>query len=305
MMNLINPHQPGSKTENGGLETLVESSRQVITAFPSSGFLGFYGLRDNPFADSVNPEFFFRTIAHEEALEKMRITVEHKISLGMVTAPPGMGKTLLSQILLKSLDQENYETILVLVTPGLSKTGLLREILSELGVAQPVGMSRTEDLVKLLSNTIIELHEEGRRLVIIIDECHLLSSDCLHIVRTISNLEIPDRKLTSCLLFGEERFSKRLQNPSYTSLRNRMFFQVELAPMAAEEVVQYVQFRLLTGGRMAPLFTKEAIALLHKGSGGVCRTLNKLCFLSLVEGARQKHASLDAGLVHQALHCSK
>lgn len=153
----------------------------------------------------------------------MRLIVEHKISLGMVTGPSGTGKTFLTQILLKSLDENIYETILELVTPGLSKTGLLREILSEPGVAQPAEMSRTEDLVKLLSNAIIELHEEGRRLVVIVDECHLLSAECLHIVSTISNLEISDCKPASCLLFGEERFSKRLQNPSYASLRNRMF----------------------------------------------------------------------------------
>jgi general secretion pathway protein A len=285
----------------GELQDLISPAPRLVNGASAGGFLGYYGLSDNPFGDSVNPEFFYRTAAHEEALDKMRMTAEHKISLGMVTAPSGMGKTLLTQILLKSFDEAVYETILVLVTPGLSKTGLLREILSELGVAQPAGMSRTEDLVKLLSNAIIELHEEGRRLVVIVDECHLLSSECLHIVRTISNLEIPDCKLASCLLFGEDRFAKRLQNPSYASLRNRMFFNAELTPMPVEEVAQYIQFRLLTAGRMTPLFTSEAVALLHEKSGGVCRSLNKLCFLSLLEGGRKGAPTIDSEVVTRAL----
>ena len=231
----------------------------------------------------------------------MRLIVDHNISLGMVTGPSGTGKTFLTQILLKSLDENIYETILELVTPGLSKTGLLREILSELGVAQPAEMSRTEDLVKLLSNAIIELHEEGRRLVVIVDECHLLSAECLHIVSTISNLEISDCKLASCLLFGEERFSKRLQNPSYASLRNRMFFQNELTPMTLEKVNQYIQYRLLTAGRMMNLFSEDAVALLCERSEWVCRSLNKYCFLTLIEGAKQGRQILDREIVLAAL----
>lgn len=231
----------------------------------------------------------------------MRLIVDHNISLGMVTSPSGTGKTFLTQILLKSLDENIYETILELVTPGLSKTGLLREILSELGVAQPAEMSRTEDLVKLLSNAIIELHEEGRRLVVIVDECHLLSAECLHIVSTISNLEISDCKPASCLLFGEERFSKRLQNPSYASLRNRMFFQSELTPMTLEKVNQYIQYRLLTAGRMMNLFSEDAVALLCERSEWVCRSLNKYCFLTLIEGAKQGRQILDREIVLAAL----
>lgn len=292
-MNLASPSQHN-------ISSLFPQSVRPKPLTGSSDFLSFYGLRENPFGDSVNPEFYYRTAAHDEALGKMRMTVEHKISLGMVTAPSGMGKTLLTQLLLDELDEEKNTVILLLVTPGLSKTGLLREILSELSVAQPAGVTRTEDLVKLLSNSIIELHEEGRRLVIIVDECHLLSSDCLHIIRTISNLEIPSGKLATCLLFGEERFARRLQNPSYDSLRNRMFFKTGIAPMTLEEIGQYIQYRLLTVGRMTALFTPGAIALLHERSGGVCRNLNKFCFLTLIEGARRGEEMIEAEVVESA-----
>ncbi len=296
-MNLFPLRKKESSTA-AAVDTLLAQSNRAPRSLPATeGFFAALGLRENPFADSVNPEFFYRTASHSEALEKMRLTVDHKISLGLVTGPSGTGKTLLSQIILKSLDEERFETILVLVTPGLSKTGLLREILSELGVAQPAGMSRTEDLVKLLSNAIIELHEEGRRLVVIVDECHLLSSECLHIVRTISNLEIPDCKLASCLLFGEDRFVRRLQNPSYASLRNRMFFQTELAPMSLEEVTQYVKYRLLTAGRMTDLFTPAALEMLLERSGGICRSLNKFAFLALIDAAKRGGQTIDSDIV--------
>ena len=250
-------------------------------------FVRFYGMRENPFSDAVNPAYFYKTESHSDALTRMIMAVEHNTSLGMVTGLSGTGKTLVTQLLLQHLDAEKYEAILVLVSPGLSKSSLLREILSELSIAVPDGTSRTHDLLRLLSNYIIDLHQQGKRLVIIIDECHLLNADCLHVVRTISNIEIPECKLTSCLLFGEERFADRLKHPSYESLRNRMYLRAVLQPMSAEECAHYVKFRLMIAGRMTDLFDDSALAALHTRSGGVCRNLSKLCMLTLLHGSMQ------------------
>jgi general secretion pathway protein A len=278
----------------------TESANGAVPFAPPGNFVEAYGLRENPFADCVHPAFFFRTDEHAEAFRSMMLAVEFNTSLGMVTGPSGTGKTLVSQLLLQQFDDSKYRTVLVLVTPGLSKTGLLREILAELDIALPVGIARVQDLVKLLGNHIIELHEEGRRLVIILDECHLLSSDCLHIVRTISNIEIPEQKLTTCLLFGEARLAKRLENPGYESLRNRIYFRSELHPLTAAETAQYVKYRLMTAGRLADLFTESAIELLHQHSEGIPRTLNKIAMLSLIEGAVRQSAIIDGSIASAA-----
>jgi general secretion pathway protein A len=272
----------------------------VLPFLAPGDFLSAYGLRENPFADCVHPAFFFRTDGHAEAFRSMMLAAEFKTSLGLVTGPSGTGKTLVSQMLLQQFEEPKYRVILVLVTPGISKTGLLREILAELGLALPVGITRVQDLVRLLSNQIIELHEEGRRLVIIIDECHLLSADCLHVVRTISNIEIPEEKLSTCLLFGEARLAQRLEHSSYESLRNRIYLRAQLQPLTATETAQYVKYRLMTAGRLADLFTAPALDSLHVRSGGIPRSLNKLAMLSLVEGALRHSAAIDEIIVAAA-----
>ena len=81
----------------------------------------------------MHPGFFFRTESHAEAFRSMMLAVDFRASLGMTTGPSGTGKTLVSQLLLQHFDDPKYRVVLVLVTPGLSKTGLLREILSEVG----------------------------------------------------------------------------------------------------------------------------------------------------------------------------
>ncbi len=272
----------------------------VVPFAPAGSFVEYYGLRENPFADSVHPGFFFRTDGHAEAFRSMMLAVDFQASLGMVTGPSGTGKTLVTQLLLQQLEEAKHCVVLVLVTPGLSKTGLLREILSELDLALPAGINRVQDLVKLLSNHIIDLHQEGRRLVVLIDECHLLSADCLHIVRTLSNIEIPRQKLTTCLLFGESRLAQRLEHPSYESLRNRIYMSSALRALTAPEAAQYIQFRLMTAGRLTDVFTAPALAALHTHARGICRTMNKLAMLSMIEGALQQAPAIDEPTVAAA-----
>jgi type II secretory pathway predicted ATPase ExeA len=292
-------HEPAGPLS---LQTLISANESpLVTATaemdrPQSrdGFLDFYGLRENPFSDSVNPAYFYRTAGHEEACILQMLAVRHNISLGLVTGPSGSGKTLISQLILQQLDPQHHQAVLVLVTPGMSRTALLSEILSELGLPLPGGQFvPIHDLLHLLSDHIIELHGRGRKLVILIDECQFLSAENLHLLRTISNIEIPQRKLTTCLLFAEERFLKRLEHPSFESLRSRMYLRSELKPLTAGETGQYVKFRLLVAGRSEALFTESALTALHGVSEGIGRRINKLCMLALVDGYLQRHRFLD------------
>jgi type II secretory pathway predicted ATPase ExeA len=279
----------------------VEKGKGGIVQFaPAGDFIRHYGLNENPFADCVSPTYFFRTESHADAFRSMTRAVDFKASLGMVTGPSGTGKTLVSQLLLNHFEEPKYRVVLVLVTPGLSKTGLLREILSELNLALPAGIARVQDLVKTLSNHIIEMHEQGQRLIIIVDECHLLSSDCLHIIRTISNIETPQEKLVTCLLFGESRLAQRLEHTSYASLSNRIYMRSELAPLTNAEVAQYVKFRLMTAGRLEELFTETALSALHECSDGICRSVNKLAMLSLIAAADRRASIVDDSIVRTA-----
>jgi general secretion pathway protein A len=307
---MISPFDPGEPTpHNPAVDSFLELISPLEAASPKSpdeisapsDFVRYYNLRENPFSDSISPRFFFRTDAHAEAFRSMMLAVDFEASLGMVTGPSGTGKTLVSQLLLQHLTEPRHQPILVLATPGLSKTGLLREILSELNLALPVGNCRVQDLGRLLSNHIIDLHQQGRRLVIILDECHLLSSDCLHIVRTISNIETPEKKLSTCLLFGENRLVQRLTHSSYDSLRNRIYLRSELPPLSPDDAAQFIKYRLMTAGRLADLFTGSAMESLYRGSAGIARSLNKLAMLSLIEGGVMRRPLIDETIVEKCI----
>jgi general secretion pathway protein A len=246
----------------------------------------------------VNPEFFYASEGHEAAFKKMVMTIEGDISLGLVHGVSGTGKTLTTQMLLAYLRPEVYETVLVLVTPGMSKTALLREILRELFEEMKTFPAQTQKLLDLLASRIFELYHQNRKLVILIDEAHFLSAESLHLLRTISNLETPQKKLTTTILFAEDHFLRRLAHPSYQSLKNRMYMKLRLSPINADETAQYIKYRLLASGSREPLFDEACYGEIHKYSGGVCREINRICHNCLTEAFMQGRKCVDGEIVH-------
>lgn len=254
-----------------------------------------FRLERNPFADSVNPEFFFRTEAHENAYAEMRKCFEKDVAIGLTTAPSGTGKTLLTQILLTEMKPEKYEVPLVLAYPGLKQLALLREIARELGIGLR-SRHGTAEIIAAIQEKIVRLYEERRKLVILIDECHFLGLDALQMVRTLSNLELPDRKLVTILLFGEESFLQKMGRPGFESIFNRIFVRCSLRSLSLEETEQYVKFRTLVCGGGADMMAADFYLALHAQAKGIPRDINRLCFGALHHAARhgQKRVGAEA-----------
>ncbi|GBR76437.1 type II secretory pathway component ExeA [Candidatus Termititenax persephonae] len=252
----------------------------------SLDLLRYFGLAENPFGDAVNVRYFYKAKEHWNIYQKMKMSVEQNISLAMVCGQSGSGKTLITQLLLLNLDQEKYQTIVVLVSPGMTKSALLKEVLLELELGHLLrNASQTYDMIRILQDYVIgQLYPKGKRLVIMIDEAHFLEASSLHILRTISNIELPQMKMVSILLFTEEIFLRRIKHESYNSLRNRMYVQEELLPFDLAEMKEYVRFRIRTsGGNPDTLFAPDTYPIIHLATAGIAREVNNLCFNALTE----------------------
>lgn len=264
----------------------------------STAPLEHFHLRSHPFSDNVNPEFFFRTEAHEEAFLRMKQCIDEDVALGLTTSISGTGKTMLTQILLQELDPRRYKPILVLVYPGMSRTALLNEIINELQIDLAAGVRPSiYTMIAAIQQEIIRLHRRGIKLVVIIDEVHFLRPDSLHILRTLSNIEVPERKLVTLLLFGEESFLHRMENPTYRSLFSRIFERVVLRPLNRNEVEQYVKFRCLMVGGGPGLFSSETFDRIYELTNGIPREINRICHGAMARAARKRLIHVDLSAV--------
>jgi len=273
-----------------GRETLAE---------PSSHPLRFFGFVDDPFSDSVNPQFFYRTDAHEAAFVAMKRCIEDNISLGLTTAVSGTGKTLLTQVLLQELDPERYRPALVLIYPKMSPAALLREICGELGVRIAGKRPTMHELVAAIHQETMALYLKGIKLVLIIDEVHFLTAASLQMLRTLSNIEIPQKKLVTILLFGEDSFLKKLGEPTFKSILSRMYTRVRLRPLTVEEVEQYVKFRLLLVNGRPSVFHAECFGWLREKTEGIPREINRICHNALQRAALARKPTITRALLEE------
>ncbi|MFW5905986.1 MAG: ExeA family protein [Desulfobia sp.] len=247
----------------------------------SSSWAEKFGLKRNPFQDSLDTDLFFRTRQHEEALLKMKIGIEESHALILLSGKSGTGKTLVSQLVLQGLNQDRFLPSFVFVYPGMGKGPLLEAVLAESGVD---GIARsTNRRLTQLQDEALARHSQGERLVVIVEEAHFLKADGLHLLRTLSNLETEMEKLVTVVLVAEDSLVKRLKRPSYNSLRGRITFSMSLKPLSPEETEQFVKFRLLKCGGDAGLLGRGSYDLVYRLTGGLPREINKLLYNSLLE----------------------
>jgi general secretion pathway protein A len=259
-----------------------------------------FGLSKNPFKDTLDTGLFFRTRQHEEALIKLRLGIEDRHALILLSGASGTGKTLVSQVVLRNLENSLFIPAFVLVYPEMGKGGLLGAMLEELGVTAPA--RTTHGRLRQLQEKALAMHTQGQRLAIIIDEAHFLKADALHLLRSLSNLENEEEKLITVVLIAEEGLRRRLQAPSYASLRSRITFQVELQPLSRAETEQYIKYRLLKCGAYADFLADEVYATAHRLTGGIPRELNQLLYNGFVEAMATEYFAVTTEMLQRVGH---
>lgn len=249
-------------------------------------YLYHFGLRELPFTITPNTSFYCGLQAHDEALQVLVTALKTGEGFIKVTGEVGTGKTLLCRKLLNELP-DHFVTAYV-PNPFLNPFELRRAVASELGVlpaqteAQSAGQQGNSapdhfELAERIQQRLLDIHREGKTVVVIIDEAQALPQESLEALRLFSNLETEQRKLVHLVLFGQPELDQRLATDSLRQLRQRIGFSYQLRSMTVDEVGQYIHHRLQVAGYQgAELFPPAIVKNLHKASRGVPRLVNIL-----------------------------
>jgi MSHA biogenesis protein MshM len=203
----------------------------------------------------------------------------------------GSGKTMLCRVLMERLPA-HVDTI-YLATPSLAREEILQAIGDELGLA--LAGKRTAVALRELQEHLIALYGAGRRVVILIDEAHVMPEDTLEQVRLLSNLESNRHKLLQIVLFGQPELDQTLAKPSLRQLRDRITHAFRMRPLMVSEVAKYLSFRMRAAGYRGPeVFNPRAVRRVSRASDGLTRRINILADKALLAAYTENtHAITD------------
>jgi general secretion pathway protein A len=258
-------------------------------------YLEYFQLQQEPFSNAPVTRFYFNSPQHVNAMSRLMFAVENMRGLAVCVGEIGAGKTTLARRLLDSLPENEYEAaLLVIIHAGITASWLLRRIALQLGVASPA-----EDKTILLSQLyqrLVEIYEQGRKAVVLIDEAQMLQSrELMEEFRGLSNLEVPERKLITFVFFGlPEIENYLLLDPP---LAQRVAIKYRLEPWNQETVEAYLKHRLRLAGARKMLFTSQAVERIHFYSNGVPRLINTICDNALFETALAGKPVVDSARI--------
>lgn len=257
----------------------------------------FYGLREKPFALSPDPRFLFLAASHREALAHLLYGIEQGEGFIAITGEVGTGKTTLCRTLLGRLGAETE--VAFLFNPKLSALELLQSIHVELGL--PGTATSWRVLVEELNRFLVAKKQEGKRVLLIIDEAQNLEAETLEQIRLLSNLETETSKLIQIVLLGQPELDEKLDAPELRQLRQRITVRWRLGPLDAAETAAYVQHRLrIAAGAERKLFSDGALRELQRRSGGIPRLVNVLCDRAMLAGYGAGAREIAPELLQQA-----
>ncbi|MBF0157928.1 MAG: AAA family ATPase [Magnetococcales bacterium] len=238
-------------------------------------YLDFVGLERNPFPVAPDSENLFMPARLDDLINEVLHSILTRRGFLVLTGEVGLGKTTISKRLMNMLDQQQVETALVFNT-FFQGTELLDEIIRDFG-ADRGSRDGLSGRMEALNQFLLAQYALGHNCALIIDDAQNLSIESLELVRMISNLEANAEKLVQILLIGQTELADKLATHEMRQLKSRVVMHAKVHPFDAEEVKQYIFFRLGSAGHRGNLHISDrTFQWIYRFTHGTPREINKL-----------------------------
>ena len=243
----------------------------------------FFGLRERPFDLTPNPRFIYLSGCHLEALSVVHYGIVGRKGITLVIGEAGTGKTTVIRTAMEAIAQPTARCV-YLSNPTLTRAEFYEFLAASFDLTAEAGGSKTKFLFEF-ERLLLQRSRTKDLTALVIDEAQSLSLELMEEVRLLANLETLTDKLLSVVIAGQPEFAEMLDRPELRQLKQRVALRADLAPFGVREVAAYIAGRIRkAGGEPLQVFTREAIVLIHKVSGGIPRTISVVCDNAMLAG---------------------
>lgn len=260
-------------------------------------YLEHFHLQAQPFENTPDPAYFYMGHTYREILAVMIHCIVSRKGLMVLSGAVGSGKTTLSRTVARYVPERTM--VINVIHPPTGEGRLLSFLAKQLGVEdyrQPHIFLVDEIKAKLL-----EIHHDGGRCVLIVDEAQFLTDVTFEEVRLLTNLETDQHKLIQTLLLGQPELSDKLQRPEVLPLRQRVAIFKTLEPMDETQTLGYIAHRLKAAGGSEKVFTNQALHQIIAAAGGIPRVINRICDAALLGAFAADHDRVQVEDVTEAV----
>jgi general secretion pathway protein A len=263
----------------------------------NTDYLAFFGLNEDPFRLSPDPSYFFPSPCHNDGLTLLDYSIEQNEGFTILTGEPGTGKTTLLNVFLDKWRPK--AEIAIILTPKLTPEEFLSAVVEDFGLK--TGSMSKNEIIKTFRDFMMEKSSEGKRTILIVDEAQNLPDDTLEELRLLSNLETGKNKLFQIVLVGQTELETRLMKDRLRQLNQRIITRVRLRRLGIEETLDYINHRLIRGGKGISVVRKKTAALVCRLSGGVPRLINMLSSRALMAAYLEESLEIKKKHIMHAL----
>ena len=230
-----------------------------------------FGLTDKPFKLSPDPRFFFASPHHDKAVSYLQYGLSQGEGFIVITGPIGTGKTTLARNLLSLIDDSIVAV--QIATTRLTPDELVRLVAAKFNL-DVEGLNKA-DILKKLEMYLLQLHSQGKRALLVVDEAQNLPAETVEELRMLSNFQLDDQPLIQSFLLGQEELKGIIELPEMEQFRQRIIASCHLQPFNEEQTRDYIKHRLVqVGWNGHPQLNDDIFEKIATYTAGIPRKIN-------------------------------
>jgi type II secretory pathway predicted ATPase ExeA len=216
----------------------------------------------------------------------------------VITGEVGSGKTILIDDYLNNTGPDVvavsiHQTILTPVQ-------FLQCFLTQLG-ARSFRKGKAE-LLEIANKILIQTHDLGKRIVLVVDEAQHLSLDVLEEIRLLTCIEKGNQRILSVIFAGQRELRNTVFSPRMEQFSQRVALHCHLGALDRTDTENYIRHRLKIAGDSAEAtFAEDTFDLIYRYTGGVPRLINTLCNTALIRAFADGRKVISRDLLSDAV----
>ena len=251
-------------------------------------YLSYYGLARSPFEIGPEPEPFFDSPAHLDALWGLIYGVTENRGFISITGDSGVGKTTTLYAAVQSLGLTHPSLLWIEHTdPRAEPASLLATIVDRLNL--PTALTPGGDLTPI-RNRLLRLREAGRSLIIVFDGAQNLDAELLGFIERLAAFNTDDSPLFLMIFVGLPAWDDLLRRPEHRELDRHIALRLAIPKLTPRLARDYIEFRITSaGGMVGEVMSGAAIRTLIRLTDGIPGRIHALADQALGLGLANRH----------------